>query len=156
MNMNKPGLLITLVTTVAMLCFVGGAADAKGPKGVKKHNHHSGHSLVGAKLKTEGTHQIDKKGKHTVSAEVKHGKIAGIHVKHDVKGDVPVTKYKTKKKMASLDSAPDGTQPADTDLGMVWIGYAYIDEDGYEEYYWFPAEEILDGDTGAIEYVPLA
>jgi hypothetical protein len=42
----------------------------------------------------------------------------------------------------------------DQDLGIVYIGYAYIDDDGNEEIYWFPEEMILDGDTGAIEYVP--
>jgi hypothetical protein len=42
----------------------------------------------------------------------------------------------------------------DQDLGTVYIGYAYTDDDGNQEIYWFPYEEILDGDTGAIEYVP--
>jgi hypothetical protein len=39
-------------------------------------------------------------------------------------------------------------------LGTVWIGYAYVDEYGDEEIYWFPYDLILDGDTGAIEYIP--
>jgi len=126
-------------------------------KPVKKHNHHGGHALVSSKLKTDGTHQIHKNGKHTVSAEVKKGKIAGIHVKHDTKGDVPVKKYKTHKKMASLEGAPpEAIATQDTDLGTTYIGYAFVDDDGNEEYYWFPYEEILDGDTGAIEYVPLS
>ncbi len=144
----------TLVVLLAMFGFVLGASAAAK---VKKHNHHSGHSMIGAKLKTNGTHQIHKNGKHTVSAEVKNGKIAAIHVKHDTKGDVPVKKYKSNKKMALLDGAPSETQPADTtDMGTVWIGYAYVDDDGNEEYYWFPYEEILDGDTGAVDYVPLS
>jgi len=46
--------------------------------------------------------------------------------------------------------------PQDMDMGTVEIGYSYIDDDGNEEIYWFPAEEILDGDTGAVEYVPLS
>jgi hypothetical protein len=145
--------LTAIVVTFALFGFAV-AAIAGGV--VKKHNHHSGHELVASKLKTEGTHQIDRKGKHTVSAEVKKGKIAGIHVKHDTKGDVAVKKYKTHKKMASLEGAPSETQPADTDMGEVYIGYAYVDDDGNEEYYWFPYEEILDGDTGAVEYVPLS
>ncbi len=142
-----------VVAALAMLMFVFGAvAVAK----VKKHNHHSGHNAVSSKLKKDGTYQIDKKGKHTVSAEVKNGKVAGVHVKHATKGDVAVKKYKSKKKMASLEGPPSDTQPADTDMGTVWIAYAYEDEDGNEEYYWFPYEEILDGDTGAIDYVPLS
>jgi hypothetical protein len=41
------------------------------------------------------------------------------------------------------------------DLGMTYIGYAYTDEYGDEYIYWFPYEMIYDGDTGAIEYIPL-
>jgi hypothetical protein len=47
-----------------------------------------------------------------------------------------------------------GALPQETDMGTVYIGYSYIDDDGNEEIYWFPAEEIVDGDTGAVEYVP--
>ena len=39
------------------------------------------------------------------------------------------------------------------DMGTVYIGYAYIDDDGNEEIYWFPYDMIVDGDTGAVEYV---
>jgi hypothetical protein len=46
--------------------------------------------------------------------------------------------------------------PQDMDMGTVYIGYSYIDDDGNEEIYWFPAEEIVDGDTGAVEYIPLS
>lgn len=142
-----------VIAALAMVMLVFGAvAVAK----VKKHNHHSGHNAIASKLKTDGTHQLDKHGKHTVSADVKKGKIAGFHVKHETKGEVAVKKYKSKKKMASLEGPPSDTQPADTDVGTVWIAYAYEDDEGNEEYYWFPYEEILDGDTGAVEYVPLS
>jgi hypothetical protein len=50
---------------------------------------------------------------------------------------------------------PSFALPQDTDMGTVYIGYSYIDDDGNEEIYWFPAEEIVDGDTGAVEYIPL-
>jgi hypothetical protein len=140
-----------ILVSVAMFVLMG-VAIAK----AKKHNHHNAHQMVGDKLKKDGTHQIHKNGKHTVSAEVKNGKIAGVHVKHDTKGDVAVKKYKSKKKYASIDN-PSQEIPADTaDMGTTWIAYAYIDDDGNEEYYWFPYEVILDGDTGAIEYVPLS
>lgn len=148
---GKGRLAALVMFAVAMMAVVAWAT----PK-VKKHNHHGGHALVASKLKTDGTHQIHKNGKHTVSAEVKGGKIAAIHVKHETKGDVPVKKYKTHKKMALLDGPPSEAQPADTDVGTVWVGYAYVDDDGNEEYYWFPYEEIVDGDTGAVEYVPLS
>jgi hypothetical protein len=38
-------------------------------------------------------------------------------------------------------------------LGTTYIGYAFVDEYGVEEIYWFPYDMILDGDTGAVEYV---
>ena len=41
-------------------------------------------------------------------------------------------------------------------MGTEEIGYSYVDDQGDEEIYWFPAEEIYDADTGAIEYVPLS
>ena len=36
-----------------------------------------------------------------------------------------------------------------------YIGYAYYDDYGDEQIYWFPVDMIYDGDTGAIEYVPI-
>ena len=144
-----------LSTLVVGLFFVAMAIAA--PKGGKaKQNHHGGKAMLGEKVKKTGTHQLDRHGKHTISVDVKDQKIAGFHVKHDTKGDVAVKKYKSTKKMASIEGAPSETQPADTDLGTTWIGYAYIDDDGYEEIYWFPYEMILDGDTGAVDYVPLS
>jgi hypothetical protein len=153
MNLNQKRRLTTILTILAMFGFV--IAASAGAK-VKKHNHHGGHELVASKLKTDGTHQIHKNGKHSVSADVKKGKIAGFHVKHETKGDVAVKKYKSHKKVALLDGSPSENQPADTDMGTVYIAYAFVDDDGNEEYYWFPYEEILDGDTGAVEYVPLS
>lgn len=79
---------------------------------------------------------------------------------HDTKGAIPVKKYQANKKMVQATGThltyASFALPQDTDLGTVEIGYSYIDDDGNEEIYWFPAEEILDGDTGAVEYVPLS
>ena len=122
-----------------------------------KAHHHSGKELLGDKIKTNGHHVLHQKGAHTVSVEVKNGKIAGMHVKHAKKGDLPVKKYKTNKKMAQAG----GFQYASLQLaqaqslGTIWIGYAYYDDYGDEVIYWFPYEMILDGDTGAIEYIPV-
>lgn len=150
MTVNALRRLILVLTTLAMVVLVVGPAAAA----QKKQHHHSGHALVADKLKTNGVHQIDRKGKHTVSVETKNGKIASFHVKHDTKGEVRVTKYKSKTKVALLDGTDYPAVPAQTDLGTVYIAYAYVDDDGDEEYYWFPYDEILDGDTGAIDYVP--
>jgi len=149
--------LLTALAVSFVFVAVAIAAPKGGDKKAKKHTHHAAHTMLASKLKTDGTHQFHKNGKHTAHADVKNGKISGVHVKHETKGDVAVKKYKSKKKMASLDGTPSETQPADTDLGTTWIAYAYFDEDtGEEVYYWFPYEMILDGDTGAIDYVPLS
>ena len=150
MKLNTLRRSMVAMVALAMLMFAAGALAAQ----VKAHHHNSGHALLTAN-KTNGTHQLDRKGKHTVSAEVRNGKIASFHVKHDTKGDIAVKKYKSRKKMASLDLPEPSTMPAQTDLGTTYIAYAYVDDDGNEEYYWFPVEEILDADTGAIDYVPL-
>src|SRR5665647_1399132 len=75
--------------------------DADKPKG--KHKHKNGKDLLGDKIKVNGNHKIEQQGPHAVSVDVKDGKIAAFHVKHDKKGELPVKKYKTSKKMAQLD-----------------------------------------------------
>jgi hypothetical protein len=150
--MNRTRRLLTAIVVISgMFALVdAGVAAAKA-------NHHNGQQLLGEKIKTNGRHVIHKKGDHAVSVEVKDGKVAGLHVKHAKKGDVPVKKYKTNKKMAQAD----GLQYVSyllaqaQYLGTAYIGYAFVDEYGYEEIYWFPYDMILDGDTGAVEYIPV-
>jgi hypothetical protein len=123
----------------------------------KAQHHHDAKSLVGENIKHDGHHDIDHKGKYTSSVEVRHGKISSFHVKN-AKGDVPVKKYKTHRKMAQATSAHIVNaallQDQMQDIGTVYIGYSYTDEYGNEEIYWFPEEMIEDLDTGAVEYVP--
>ncbi len=91
--------------------------------------------------------------------EVKGGKVAGVHVKHEEKGDIPVTKYKTNKKMAQSSGHIVYASLRSVqyqDMGTVYIGYSYVDEYGEAEIYWFPYDMIVDGNTGAVEYVPLS
>jgi len=126
----------------------------------KPHKDFSGKDLVGDKIKTNGQHKIHEHGKFSTFVNVSNGKIAGVNVKHAERGDVPVTKYKTTKKMAQGQGPTGGVQFASLAfaqsqyVGTLWIGYAYIDDDGYEVIYWFPYDMILDGDTGAIDYYP--
>ena len=137
-----------------------GKQDGKQQK-VKQHKHHNGKDLVGEKVKQNGRHKLHENGKFTSYVDVSNGKVAGVSVKHAEKGDVPVKKYKTTKKMAQ---APvDGIQPVSLILaqasgtqylGMTYIGYAYIDDWGDEVIYWFPYDMVLDTDTGAVEYIP--
>ena len=144
------------VVILAVCCLVAGVFAAT----VKKHNHHGGHSKVSkAEFKKDGNHPLEKNGKHAVSVDTKNGKITKFHAKHDTKGEVAVKKYKSHKKMAMLDNDADASEGVPTqqvDEGTVWIAYAYVDDDGNEEYYWYEAEEIYDGDTGAVDYVPLS
>lgn len=152
---SKPGRIVAAASLA--LVFLVASAIAAPPK-VKKHVHNDGHSLSSAALKQDGMHQINKKGKHTVTAETKNGKIKALHVKHDTKGDVAVKKYRKKggAKPASTGMSDEADQFQQTDMGTVWVAYAYVDDDGNEEYYWYPAEEIYDADTGAVDYVPLS
>jgi hypothetical protein len=141
---------VVVLGLVALVSAAGAAAA--------KANHHNGQQLLGDKIKTNGNHEMHKKGDHAVSVEVRNGKVAGVHVKHAKKGEVPVTKYKANKKLAQAEGlryAAFHFQRVQAQyLGTTYIGYAYTDEDGVEEIYWFPYDMILDGDTGAIEYVP--
>jgi hypothetical protein len=136
--------------------FALGEAAVAAPT-AKNHNHHDGKALLGDNLKHDGHHDIDHKGKYTTSVEVKNGKIAALHVKHATKGNIPVKKYKTHKKMAQAVGGQivyaSFVLAQMEDMGTVYIGYAYIDDDGNEEIYWFPYDMIVDGDTGAVEYV---
>ncbi|MEO8386522.1 MAG: hypothetical protein ABI583_14830 [Betaproteobacteria bacterium] len=77
---------------------IGGMIAA--PK--RKHHHNNGKKLLGEKTKKNGKHQIDKKGDHTISVDVKDGKIASLHVNHAKKGALPIKKYKTANKMAQV------------------------------------------------------
>ena len=152
MSMNRTHYLFVAIVGIFGLFALSLTAIA-----AAKANHQNGQQMLGAKIKTNGHHAIHKQGDHNVSVEVKDGKVAGVHVKHGKKGDVQVKKYKSTKKMAQVD----GLQYASfllaqaQDLGTIYIGYAYIDEYGDEEIYWFPYAMILDGDTGAVQYVPV-
>jgi hypothetical protein len=129
-------------------------------KKAKQHKHHNGKDLVADKIKKNGKHKFHEHGKHSAFVNVSNGKIAGVEVTHAEKGKVPVKKYKTSKKMA--DASAGGMQRASLVLaqarylGSTWIGYAYIDDWGDEVIYWFEYDMVLDGDTGAIEYIPVA
>jgi hypothetical protein len=124
----------------------------------KKAKHSNGKQLVGDKIKHNGRHAIDHKGSVTSEIDVDNGKISGFHAKHAKKGDLSVTKYKSKQQMAEA-SAPSGPPRLmtvqDEYLGTMWIGYSYWDDEYEEEViYWFPYDMIADGDTGAIWYEP--
>jgi len=133
----------------------------QGAKPKKQHKHKDGKGLLGDKIKQNGRHKIDQNGKFSTFVETHNGKVRSVKVNHADKGDVPVKKYKTNKKMAELAAAggivPVNlilTQSGTQYLGQTWIGYSYYDEYGDEVIYWFPYDMIEDLDTGAVEYIP--
>ena len=135
----------------------GGGKDKEKEKGKGKAKHKNGKDLLGEKIKKNGKHVLEQNGAHTVSVDVKDGKIAGVTVKHSKKGVLPITKYKTTTKMASAGVMQHASMQHVQlqQLGTVYIGFAYYDEYGNEEIYWYPYDMIYDGDTGAIEYIPV-
>ena len=145
------------VASAGVLPFVGAAFAA--------HQHQAAHQVLGNKINTDGTHEIHKRGDHTIHAHVKGKKIERISVTHRTKGAVAVKKYKTNKKVVALSGpgfAAGETgrlvEPVSYQVAqqIVWmIGWAYTDL-GDEYYYWFPAEMVIDPFTGAVDYVPLA
>jgi hypothetical protein len=147
--------ILTALVAVVGLAFFADNAVAKG-----KHHHLNGQHMLGDRIKQDGNYKLDKRGDYEVTVQVSAGKVAGLKVRHASKGDVPVTKYKTNKKMAQAETRL--VQPASFDLaqaggqylGQTWIGYSYVDEYGDVVIYWFPYDMILDGVTGAVDYVP--
>ena len=142
--LNRRGLLTAIAGIGAL--GVAGLAQAKGP-----HKHVNGHNALGPKLKQNGKHEVGKAGKETVSAEVNGGKVVNMTA-----GSLPVTKVKSKKKMAGLESS--GIKLAangDVRLAQVDVYYyAYGFDTGTEVvYYWYPAEDVIVTDTW-VEYVP--
>jgi hypothetical protein len=154
MNMKRIQRLIP-----AVLVIFGLLALAETVVAVGKANHHDAKQLLADKGKNDGHHVIHTKGKYTAAVETRHGKISAFNVKHSEKGDIPVKKYKTEHKMAQVTVGHvvyASFAPAQAeDMGTVYIGYAYTNEEGDQEIYWFPAEMIEDPTTGAVEYVPL-
>ena len=145
------------IASAGVVPFVGAAFAA--------HQHQAAHQLLGNKINTDGTHEIHKRGDHTIHAHVKGKKIERISVTHRTKGAVAVKKYKTNKKVVAL-SVPGFAagetgrlvEPVSYEVAqqIVWmIGWAYTDL-GDEYYYWFPAEMVIDPFTGAVDYVPVA
>jgi hypothetical protein len=136
------------------------AASVIAPAGLavaKQHHHKNGKDLLGAKLKQNGKHNIDKVGNAAVSAEVSNGKVVAMSATDPQKGSLPVRKVKSSKKMAEL--APDiltasagGKSPQlAQDSG---IYYAWCFDDGVDLWcYWYPADVIIV-DAGWVDYGP--
>ena len=104
--MNQNRRLFTAGVTALGISALAGSAVAAGKdddkakgsgkeKGKGKAKHKNGKDLLGEKIKKNGKHVVEQNGAHTVSVDVKDGKIAGMQVKHAKKGELAVKKYKT-------------------------------------------------------------
>jgi hypothetical protein len=138
--LNRRGILALL--TSAGLVVMSGTALAK------KKIHKSGKNLLGAKIKRNGKHQIDKVGKGgkaKVDADVKDGKVASMSIIDAEGKEITGKKVKTKNKMA--EAAPHVMNAA-ASSGLMqlaqldWYYGWYFDYDDYDYYYWYPADEV--------------
>lgn len=153
-------------TFLALAGSVAGVALA-GPAFAAKAEHHDGAKMLGSKIGTDGKHEIHKNGDYTVHAHVQGKKIAGVSVSHRTKGEVPVKKYKTSKRMVQGDGYIQVGMETPSDLvqragyqvaqaAIVDVGYSYIDPlTGIETIYWYPAVMVVDPLTGAVDYIPV-
>jgi hypothetical protein len=128
----------------------GGAEHGKG----HKHSNKNGHNLLGAKLKHDGKHAVGTLHNHTVTAEVKGGKVVGMAA-----GDMRVKRVRTKTKMAVIEEGgliqaawrSPYLQLAQYD--DYYYGYCFEDEYDYD-CYWYPASDVDYADYEWEDYDP--
>ena len=123
----------------------GGGQDhgkGGGPRKGRPHNHANGHGLLGDALHQDGKHGLGNLHGKAVAAEVRGGKVVNMTA-----GDQPMTKVKSKQKMASLEfrlipaSYTGGVQLAQYDTGYESYGYCY--DDGTEtDCYWYEPSDV--------------
>jgi hypothetical protein len=151
----------TILDLLACFAFVtaAGAEPAKQKQeSAKKHQHKNGHNLLGAKLKQNGRHQIDKAGQATVSADVSNGKVTAMSANHPQKGNLPARKVKSRQNMAGMGpqlvrvaASAESTQLAQA---IVYTSYGWCFDDGLDVYcYWYPADVVIV-DASWVEFVP--
>lgn len=154
--MLRAYILATAIVLAGVFGLIGSASA--------KHQHHAGHLLLGNKLQTDGKHELHKYGEHTIHAHVAKGKVTNLTVTHRTKGNVPVRKFKTSKKVVEEGSTRFGeangqghvhliaageTQVAQA--GTVYYGYAFFDGTDWVNY-WFPADYVVV-DASWVEYI---
>lgn len=109
-------------------------------------------------MKQNGKHQIDKIGNAAVTAEVSNGKVVAMTASDPQKGNLPVRKVKSRKKMASLATdvllASTGGEPQYLAQDVVYY-YAWCFDDGVDLWcYWYPADVVIV-DAGWVDYGPV-
>jgi hypothetical protein len=129
-----------------------------------KHQHHAAHLLLGNKHHTDGKYELHKVGEHTVHVHVANRKVTNLTVTHRTKGNVPVKKFKTSKKVVDDTTSRQVVEAngrrevhfvaAGNDevaqVATVYYGYAFFDGTDYV-IYWFPADFVVV-DSSWVEY----
>ena len=141
--------MLTRRATIGLLVSAALISNAAAePSAKKKQQHHkNGHGLAKGKLKQNGRHQIDKAGQASVSADVNNGKVTAMSASHPQKGNLPVRKVRSRKKMAEVDlprvrlaANAEAIQLAQTEVYY----YAWVFDDGVDEYYyWYPVDVVI-------------
>ena len=141
--------MLTRRATIGLLVSAALISNAAAePSAKKKQQHHkNGHGLAKGILKQNGRHQIDKAGQASVSADVNNGKVTAMSASHPQKGNLPVRKVKSRKKMAEVD-LPRVRLAANAEAIQLAQGevyyYAWVFDDGVDEYYyWYPVEVVI-------------
>jgi len=122
----------------------------KKEKKEKKKNHKDGRAILGDKLKQNGKHKIEKAGRIDVSADVNNGKVVGLTATDPGKGNLPVRKVKSKKKLAEATPGVILAQMQLAQYSDYYYGYWF--DDGVDDwYYWFTVDVVIVDDTW-VEY----
>src|SRR5262249_21926344 len=110
----------------------------------KQNHHRNGHALLGARIKQNGKHHLEKAGKADVSVEVNNSKVVGLAANHSDKGNLSVGKFRSSKKMAGATPEPVPIAGPGQQLAQVVYYYAYCFTDGIDEWcYWFDQYDVL-------------
>jgi len=148
-----------LTAAIALVAVFGLVASASA-----KHQHHAAHLLLGNKHHTDGKHELHKHGEHTIHVHVANKKITNLTVIHRTKGNVPVKKFKTSKKVVHEQGSTRVVEgngqgqvhfvaDGNTDVAQVttvYYGYAFFDGTDWI-IYWFPADYVVV-DASWVEY----
>ncbi len=122
----------------------GTAISAAGIAAAKQSHHRNGHALLGARIKQNGKHNLEKAGKIDVSVDVRNSKVAALTANDPAKGNLGIGKFKSNKKMAAASPSLDLAGGQGQQLAQVDVYYAYCFTDGIDEWcYWFDANDVL-------------
>jgi hypothetical protein len=150
--------VLDLLACSALVTAASAEPAKKKQESAKKHQHKNGHNLLGAKLKQNGRHQVDKAGQATVSADVSNGKVTAMSANHPQKGNLPARKVKSRQNMAGIEpqrvrvaANAEGGQLAQA---IIYTSYGWCFDDGLDVYcYWYPADVVIV-DTTWVEFIP--